>query len=154
MVNAVNPAIISNITKVKMRQRIFPTLTVKQQYNFIFNNALDFYNSTDYYGKSVRSTEFMYNGLVCFLAEKSFASTTLCVFAKTATGLVEQTEIGTVDYTQGIIFVNSFVPDSWIGQLNYIDLSVQPKIPNIIPARNQILVIEQQDIIARVEQIR
>lgn len=154
----VNSAITEDLVKVRMKMTIYPTLEIPQQYVIYFNNTFDIYDATDYYGKAVRSTDFIYNNnKTCFIAEESFASTTLSVFQKnqsTTNPITKVEDIGTIDYTNGIITIDRFVPDAWIGQLNYITFFVKPKIYNVTPYRNQILIIAPEDVIVRVEAVR
>ena len=154
-IDAVDASIISDMTRVRMKQRIFPTLGVKTQYEFNFNNTLDIYDSADFYNKPVRSTAFVYNGYDnCFLGAKDFASTTLSIFAVTSSGNKWLLDIGTIDYVNGIVSVNRFVPEAWIGDLNYIDLYAKPKAQDITPTREQIFLIEHEDVAVRVEAVR
>ncbi len=156
-IDGINPAILNNITKIKLRSRIYPTLGIKQQHIIKYNNILDIYDSSDYYSKAIHSTDFMYVGCSCFFAEENFGSTNLCIFrrdSKSASTLIKVEDAGTIDYVNGIITIDKFVPDSWISTLNYIDFVVKPKSYNIDPKRNQILLIESEDVVVRVESVK
>ena len=155
VIDEVNPAIISNLVTIKLRTTFYPTLNIQEQHVLHFGNQLDVYDPSNFYSKAITSTEFVYNSNTCLFAEKSFESEILSIFKKNSNGLLEEVEeAGTIDYINGVVTINQFTPDAWLGQKNYIDFTVKSRVNNLTPLRNQILIIEPIDIKVIIDAVR
>ena len=154
-IDSVNPSIVSNLTTIKLRARIFPTLNVPEQHILHFGNQVDVYDPSNIYGKAITSSEFTYKSETCVFAEKEFESEILSIFQKMSGGILKEVEeAGSIDYIKGTIIIDNFTAQSWLNQKNYIDFFVKPRISNLTPLRNQILVIEPEDVKVVIEVVR
>lgn len=154
-IDAVNSSIISNLTTIKMRTRIYPTLDVPEQHIMHFGNQLDVYDPSNFYSKAIISTEFIYNSEHCVFAEKTFESEILSIFKKTTSGSLEEIEeAGSIDYIKGVITIDQFILQAWLDHTNYIDFIVKPRVNNLTPLRNQIFIIEPDDVKVIIEAVR
>jgi len=153
-----NVSIVSNLLSIKMKDRIYPSLTTQRQYEINFQNPIEIFDPVDFYGKAIRSSEFIYNnGHVCFIAEEGPSSYNLCIFQKTSSyeKLIKVKTIGEVDFINGYLNIQNFAPESFmvVGK-NYIDFLVKPQKQDLAPKGEQIFVCEPEDIHVQVEVIK
>ena len=149
-----NSAIVSNLLNIKMKNRIYPSLTSAKQYTMSFNNAIEKYDPTDFYGKAFKSDDFIYNNQTCFIAEESNTSFNLCIFQKTTTSqkLIKVKVIGSIDYINGYIDIQNFMPQRFLtSNRNYLDFLAKPQRSDIYPNREQIFLVDSNDIHIRME---
>ena len=150
IIDDVDTAIENNLTEVKMINRFTPTLNLTAPYSITFNNSLE-HPYTGFLG-AVTSTKFM-------CTDSSSITQNNCHFADNGTGVMTiistdiitgiestiESNTGTVDYDTGEITLNdNFFPLSYTG--TYIELKVTPDVFDIIPTRNQLIVIDSGDV--------
>jgi hypothetical protein len=138
-----NIAILSNITRVKMTKKIVPKLGIDTKYELKFNQALtDLDATTKTTGSYVTSTVFTYSGVQCVLKDFYDASSdTRIVQIVDTTGLVYNTNVGSVNEETGTVMLDSFNPTALPTGLSTINVTVKPASTDVAPKRNVLLTI-------------
>ncbi len=136
---------------IRLRKLFVPSLTSLNNYTITFNNGLQKLGPAELisgvtrhpgYG-SITSTSFTYTGNESFFDDNGFG--TLRTYYRSPAGrlgrIYTNYAAGTIDYENGIVQINSFLPSAYTG----LGLSIfaSPYTPNINPVRNQILLISQ-----------
>jgi hypothetical protein len=86
----------------------------------------------------VNSSQFTYGGNFTYLDDDN-AGNMRTYYETGLDKIYTNTNIGTVDYVNGVIVLKNFLPVAYDGL--YITLDVNPITQNFIPVRNQILLI-------------
>jgi hypothetical protein len=136
---------------IRLRKTLEPSLSSPNSYTINFNNALEKLGPATLisgvsrhpgYG-GVTSSSFVYSGQTSYFDDNGFG--TLRIYYSSATGqlgrIYTNYNIGTIDYDQGIVYINSFLPTSYSGST--LSIIAAPLSPNITPVRNQILLMSQ-----------
>ena len=137
-----NISIISNVTRVKMTQKITPTLGTAKAYSLKFNQALtDLDGTSSSTGSYVTSNTFTFNGTAQAKLKDFYDTTsdTRIIQVVDAGGLVLDTNAGSVNETTGTITLNSFNPTALPTGQTTIDVTVKPASTDVSPARNVLL---------------
>jgi hypothetical protein len=158
MIDLLDPSIHSNLTTIRLKKTITPTLELKETYSLKFQNALDVYDNRNSYGKAIYSSMFYYVDPVtsCFFAEDSFKSDILSLFKidPYTNDLIRIAEMGTIDHANGKIEITEpFVPASWINKYAKIDFFAKPVLNDISSARDMLLVIDPVDIFVTAKEV-
>jgi len=150
-VNKVDTAILSNITTVKMHKSFTATTTGATTYTIKFNNA--FYNPHSGHNASgggiLVSSGFKINGDTTneYFLDEDGAGNIRLYYLVGQTRTYTNNAIGTIDYTNGTITLNSL----FITEVSNVDgessttvrLTVIPNSVDVIPVRNQVLEIDE-----------
>ena len=149
-------SIISNYTDAHVYKKISPVLGAPQ--NMIINLGVPLldsvptqessYESTDL--KSVYSSVFKYNGENAVLEDDG--NGIIRIVKVTGSKLIKITDIGTVNYSTGIITLLNFGIESISGP--YLKVYGVPKDKDISISRNTILTLESNEIVVNVEALR
>ena len=137
-----NISIISNVTRVKMTQKITPTLGTAKAYSLKFNQALtDLDGTSSSTGSYVTSNTFTFNGTAQAKLKDFYDATsdTRIIQVVDSGGLVLDTNAGSVNETTGTITLNSFNPTALPTGQTTIDVTVKPASTDVSPARNVLL---------------
>jgi len=146
-VDAVNDAITSVATDIKLVRRFIPELNQGETYTIPFNHSLlDVTGGvvlpirpTAHPGQGVTltSTSFTFNGFSCQMDDDGFGNVRF--FRRTATGvkIYESRAAGTIDYTTGLLILNNVNITAYEG--NYIEIFVVPTDDDVFPVRNQLI---------------
>ena len=151
-IDNVDPAIVSSSARISLRKTFIPSLTNVNTYTITFNSALQklglstnqTYNG---YG-SITSSRFIFNGQTSYFDDDGFG--TLRIYYLSATGTNQISRVytnynaGSINYDAGIITINNFVPTSYFG--SGLSILAAPVNPEIIPIRNQILLMSQSEV--------
>jgi hypothetical protein len=90
---------------------------------------------------AITSSQFVYDGAICIIRNR--LNTTVLEIANTATNQTVVSNIGSYTPTSGEVEITSFLPDSVIGDVDFIKLSCVPGNESAIePSRNDILVLD------------
>jgi len=139
-----NIAIISNVTRVKMTKKIIPTIGTAKSYSLKYNQALTDLDATSgTTGSYVTSNTFTFTG-VSGAKLKDFYdadSGTRIVQVIDASGLVLDTNAGSINETAGTVTLNSFNVDALPTGQTTIDITVKAASTDVAPARNVLLSI-------------
>ena len=149
LIDDVDTSILSNITTLKIRKDLTPTLNSSLKYNVYFRNSL--YNPHSGHNASaggiLSSTGFKVSGDTNeqFLDDDGNGIVRR-YYLSGATRVYSNSTQGTIDYTTGAITINSLQVTS-ISNIrgsasSVIELTVQPASKDIVPVRDQIIEID------------
>ena len=144
-------SILNSILTLRMRKEVDIQLNTPTKYTIGFSNGIDTTTSgrpsSHPYGvgNKVTSNAFSYQGFDnCFLEENNGI---MRIYRATTTeNLAVQINAGTLNYVTGEIVLNSFAPTSFADGGNTLKLTAYPAEKDILPLRNQILSIRDEDI--------
>tara|TARA_B100001063_G_scaffold204659_1_gene199273 strand:+ start:168 stop:2018 length:1851 start_codon:yes stop_codon:yes gene_type:complete len=150
-INKVDTSILSNITTVKMHKSFTATTTSATTYTIKFNNA--FYNPHSGHNASgggiLVSSGFKINGDITneYFLDEDGAGNIRLYYLVGQTRTYTNNSIGTIDYTNGTITLNSL----FITEVSNVDgassttvrLTLIPNSVDVIPVRNQVLEIDE-----------
>ena len=150
-INKVDTAILSNITTVKMHKSFTATTSGATTYTIKYNNA--FYNPHSGHNASAGgvlvSSGFKINGDTTneYFLDDDGAGNVRLYYLVGQTRTYTNNTLGTIDYTNGTITLNSL----FITEVSNVDgatsttvrLTVIPNSVDIIPVRNQVLEIDE-----------
>lgn len=148
-------SIISNITDIRVYKKIQPAIGTPQNVTIDFGMAIsptlvDEDSDSTTKNEVLTSSLFTYNGeSVCLLAH---ADGTVHVAKSTPLGVQEITNIGTVDYSTGVVSLRDWIVDEYEGEA--IKLYVKPADRDVKSPRNTIMSIPSDSISITVEGIR
>ena len=146
-IDASDPSITNNQTTIQMKKTFMPAIDVATNYTFQLYNAI--------LPGSISSSTFIVvhdpllllpyqNGNTYFITDDRNGN--LFLYQQgigVATASVRQ--VGTVDYKNGVVQLNSFMP--YQGDANgNVSLIMTPQLNDVIPALNNILFIQPQDV--------
>jgi len=148
-IETVDNAIVSTTANIRLRKTFLPNVTGINSYNLTFNQGLQRLGlSSDVqqnfaYG-CLTSSQFIYANYNSFFDDNGYG--TVRIYHQGAIGGISKrnytnTSAGTINYETGAVTISSFVPDSSTGA--EISIVVAPTNPNIVPIRNQILLMSQ-----------
>jgi hypothetical protein len=133
--NISNAAILNNDAEIKLQKRFAPSTDNSQKVTLKFNNPIQ--------AGSVSSTEFTYNGYSSYFDDDSEGNINIYRFNASRERVNVVNNTGTVDYATGEIIVESFAPSAYSD--NTIDVTITPTRLDVIPIREQILLLDAQD---------
>lgn len=144
-------SILNSILTLRMRKEVDIQLNTPTKYTIGFSNGIDTTTngrpSSHPYGvgNKVTSNAFSYQGFDnCFLEENNGI---MRIYRSTTTeNLAVQINAGTLNYVTGEIVLNSFAPTSFADGGNTLKLTAYPAEKDILPLRNQILSIRDEDV--------
>jgi hypothetical protein len=147
-------SIVGTTSIIRLRKTFVPVLSSPSSYTLNFNNVLEKLGPTELvsgianhpgYG-GVTSSTFTYVGFESFFDDNGFG--TLRTYYRSGAGrlgrVYTNTTAGTIDYANGIVYVNNFLPTAYVG--DGISVVVSPVSPNVSPVRNQILLLSQCEV--------
>jgi hypothetical protein len=140
--------ILNNLTNIQMQKNIIPLLNLYQDILIKFNNAIKI--------GSVTSSKFIVTSDPTFTQSYITGNTfqfdddslgNLRIYKQVGTSkVIVKANAGTVDYSLGQISIKSFLPANIFDLSSYIKMMVIPNVNDVIPVRNNILVIDNNDI--------
>jgi hypothetical protein len=144
-------SILSNITEMSIRKELDVQLGIEAKYEINFSNELDnttkLRTTTHPYGagNKLSSNEFSYGGFSnCFLEDNAGFIRIYRISGLTAVGV--QNNAGTINYTNGKITLTNFAPTAFADGGTTLKLTAIPASRDILPLRNQIISIRDEDI--------
>lgn len=144
-------SILNNDINVRLRKEIGVQLGVPTRYEILFANPInDVTNGRPAshpfgVGNQLTSNEFTYFGYTnCFLEENNGI---VRIYRRTTTSTIGVvTNAGTLNYITGKVILNNFTPTAFADGGTTLKLTVSPKNKDILPLRNQIIQIRDDDI--------
>lgn len=133
--NVTTGSILNNEAIIKLQSRITPTPNTATKYTINFNNKIR--------PGTLTSTGFTYSGFDAFIRDDSNGIVDIYRFndAKQIVNIVASA--GTIDYTTGTVIINNFAPSAYIGI--ELKITVTPDVYDIVPVREQILLMNSND---------
>ena len=159
LIDEADPAILSNITTIKMSKTFIPTLASALKYTISFSNKL--YHPYDGYNKIL--TGVVAGGLLSssgftitgdantyYLEDDGSGLVNAYYISGTSKVYLTSGSVGTIDYTTGDVVLTKIN----IGSVGNVDgaastairLTVQPASNDVVPVRNQILEIDSTNL--------
>jgi hypothetical protein len=153
-IDSTDQSILTTNALIRLRKTFVPSLTNLNSYTLNFNNVLEKLgpaelvsgvNNHPGYG-GITSSTFTYAGNESFFDDNGFG--TLRSYYRSGAGrlgrIYNNKAAGTVDYQNGIIQINNFLPTEYVG--SGISIVASPVSPNIAPIRNQIILLSQCEV--------
>lgn len=140
-----DPVIEGNLTNIKMKYRIYPPFNVPTKFEIKLNNSIDRGDVANGLS-SIESSGFIYKGILTYVGDDGKGSLFLYRIVNDQKVII-QSDIGTVDYDIGEIILDGFLVQSIPDSKDYVDFVVTPKVQDVESLRNQILLMEDEDII-------
>jgi hypothetical protein len=144
-IDAADDSIVSNNTGVKIKYRVIPSLNLRNSFTVKLNNSID---TGDYNNNtaSVNSSPFYYNNAKVYMSDDGQGKVLLYYYSSDNTKIVLDDQIGTVNYAAGTITISNLLVSSIADGINYIDFTVTPKVSDIIALKEQMILIEEEDV--------
>ena len=140
-------SIESSLTSITLRRSIAPVLGTPTSYSLKYSNEIKHESNTDV---SISSTRFSHsddNGTLRTDCELQDDNGILQVFRTSgATRVVVANNVGTVNYTSGLVALTSFNTTSITDGTSNVSITVNPSSNDVTPYREQILLISNNDI--------
>ncbi len=155
IIDDVDNSILSNITTVKMRKDLTPTLSSSTKYDIYFRNAV--YNPHSGHQPVVSSTGFKIagNNNEMFLDDDGEGNVRLYYLVSGIKTFQNSTQ-GTINYSTGQITINSLnvasISNIRGATSTKIEITVTPSSNDIVPVRDQILEIDVSNSIINVSE--
>jgi hypothetical protein len=144
IIDDTDEAIIGNQTTIKLKLRNITPIGVSTKIELNFGTELnkgDFLNGIS----SFLSSGFIYKGVLSFIADNGKGSLFIYRDILGQRILIEE-GIGTLDYVTGKAVINTLAISGFEVGNSWIDFSAIPKSFDIVPKRQQILLIEEEDL--------
>ena len=147
--DSVDDSIVSTNATIRLRKTFIPNLTGINTYTLKFNHRIQRLGSiTDTAQNNafgcLTSSQFQYADYNSFFDDNGYGTVRIYHITGVngvSTRVYTNKTAGTIDYETGTVVISSFVPTSITGA--ELSIVVSPVTPNIIPIRNQILLISQ-----------
>jgi hypothetical protein len=144
-------SILNNILTVRMRREVPINLGQSVRYEIHFSNEISDLtrgrpsNHPFGAGNQITSNAFAFAGFTnCFLDDNDGIIRIYRISEGVNVGVLSNA--GTIDYSTGKIILTNFSPTSFADLTNVLKITAIPKNADILPLRNQILTIREQDI--------
>lgn len=144
-IDAADTSIVSNNTNINIKYRVIPSLNLRNSFTINLNNSID---TGDYSNgiSAINSSEFFYNNAQVYMSDDGSGNILLYYFTTDNNKIIVDDQIGTVDYDSGTIVISNLLVSSIPSGKNYIDFVITPKQFDIIALKEQMLLIEEDDI--------
>lgn len=130
-------SIFNNDAKLQLQKRLSPNTNVAEKLEVHFNNPIR--------TSSVTSSQFTYNGFLAYLDDDGSGVVRIYRFNAAREKVYIDANAGVVDYTNGSIVIENFAPSAYAD--TYMKITMTPDRLDIIPVREQILLMNEQDAI-------
>ena len=142
----------SNQTNVSIKRYMYPALGTSSAYTLKFSNEV-YHPSNNFWG-SVTSGDFSYRDTANTLWEKckiQDANGTVQVYRSSGQDrIIVDNDVGTMTYGSGKIDLKGFAPvaigSASTGNTTALDVYITPSSSDVLPLREQIILIEDADI--------
>lgn len=135
-IDTIDPSVISNITSIKMSKRFVPNTGVVDSWKIAFNNPIS--------AGSFYSTAFRMQGSDVDLYMMDSNGIIMATYIEDNVRKIFNSNIGTVNYTTGLVDINSTLFESFSG--SFISMSCIPASPDVVSVRNMIALIDKEKI--------
>jgi hypothetical protein len=128
-------SIFNNDSSITLQKRLTPNINAAEKLEVNFNNPIT--------PGSVSSSQFTYKGFLSYIDDDSNGNIRIYRFNETRNKVFIEVDSGVVDYTTGNITIESFGLTSYVD--TYLKINVKPSKLDIIPVREQILLMNSDD---------
>jgi hypothetical protein len=130
-------SILNNDAAIKLEKRFVPNTQRAEKVTINFNNPLR--------TSTLASTQFTFQGFLSYLDDDGLGNVRIYRFDDNRQKVTIQANVGTIDYTAGTIEIENFNPTAYAG--NEVKVNCTPDRLDIIPVREQILIMNASDAI-------
>ena len=127
--------ILNNDVTIQMQKRFTPNLNSIQRIQLNFNNQIQ--------ENSLSSSQFTSGGFISYFDDDGAGNVRSFRYDAQRNKVILNATAGTIDYTNGIVVLQSFNPTSFVDL--EMKMTATPRNLDIIPVREQILIMEEQD---------
>ena len=127
--------VLNTDASVQMQKRISPLLNISQSIDILFNNPIR--------TSTLSSTQFVFETFNCFLDDDGLGTVRIYRFDDTNTKVIQNSNIGTINYTTGKITLSNFKVSSIVGA--QLKINATPDTLDVTPLREQILIMQSVD---------
>jgi hypothetical protein len=138
--NVTTGSILNNDVSLELQKRFSPNLDRGELIQINFNNKLR--------KQTISSTQFTYDGFLCYLDDDGLGNVNIYRFDSSKNKINVIAAAGSVDYDNGIVKIENFSPSAYAGI--EIKVNAQPSKLDVIPVREQILIMNSSDAIITV----
>ena len=151
-IDVAHPSIISNQTEYSVMKKLIPTQNLA---NYTLSYNIPF-NTEGQPGTTVKSSQFIQNGV--YLTVEDIGATFNTV-TQTYTGNLiisgqPQNIVGSIDFTNGIIALNNFQVDSYVGDAIRFYCRLPENVKDVTTSQNVIFEIPNDEIVVNVQTVR
>jgi hypothetical protein len=133
--NTTNGYILNNDADIKMQKRFAPNTDAAEKVELLYNNPIR--------PGTLTSTEFTYSGFSAYMDDDSNGNVNIFRYNADKQRVNVITNAGTIDYDNGTVVIEGFAPSAYAD--NRIKVTATPSKLDIIPVREQILIMDSQD---------
>lgn len=127
--------VLNTDASVQMQKRISPSLNISQSIDILFNNPIR--------TSTLSSTQFVFETFNCFLDDDGLGTVRVYRFDDTNAKVIQNSNIGTINYTTGKITLSNFKVSSIVG--TQLKINATPDTLDVTPLREQILIMQSVD---------
>lgn len=127
--------VLNTDASVQMQKRISPLLNISQSIDILFNNPIR--------TSTLSSTQFVFETFNCFLDDDGLGTVRIYRFDDTNTKVIQNSNVGTINYTTGKITLSNFKVSSIVGA--QLKINATPDTLDVTPLREQILIMQSVD---------
>lgn len=156
LIDNTNTAITSNITKVKIRRNLNPSINKLASYELCFGNKFHIKktNFIDSRGYNIKSSGFNISGVndLVYLSDTPIDNETgVIFFFNLVNGIpnIISRSVGTVNYTKGEIIINPIIITSTI-RPNGIEIEATPDSNDVVALRDLYLTLNTENIVLNI----
>lgn len=148
-IDSVDSSILSNLTDVRMQLRLQPTIGVPTQYTLEFNNAFAEQDSGHIVHAGHAATVYTTDTFTFSNFESKFeddGSGNVRIYRQSGSSKITlDSEAGDINYDTGEVVLPAFNPTA-INSSGLLKVSAKPRSNDISALRNQIILIDEDDI--------
>ena len=151
-IDVAHPSIISNQTEYSVMKKLIPTQNLA---NYTLSYNIPF-NAEGQPGTTVKSSQFIQNGVYITVEDTGATFNTV---TQTYTGNLiisgqPQNIVGGIDFTNGIITLNNFRVDSYVGDAIRFYCRLPENVKDVTTSQNVIFEIPNDEIVVNVQTVR
>jgi len=149
-------SIIGNDTETFLAARVYPSLNTSQQFTIETHNALaqeigvKLLGDETHYGHTITSTQVTYQGVPAIIVDDTLGNLYIAALQNNTVELL--TQIGTVNYTTGLVTISNLNISDYLGP--YVEFKFRTLSKNLQCVQNTILTVDDVDVDVSVVGVR
>jgi hypothetical protein len=137
-----DPSVVAATSTINIQRKFAPSVVLKDDYVLTYNQELRRLGDkklTDVLYGHISSSSFTYKEQTSFFDDDGFGTLRIYYIDSTSgKRIYNNSTAGTIDYTEGIIYIDDFLPSAISGD---IKINARPLYEDVAPLKNQILLI-------------
>lgn len=143
-IDASHTSIQNSMTSIKLKYRLFPSFDAEEKHQIAFGNAVDS-SLTTMNTPTLSSTGFTYNGFTCYFQDNQEGVIQIYRLVE-GSRVIVQSNAGTIDYSTGDVVIDRLLISGTASGDDYVEIMVCPLFQDISTVRNQIIVVDEDNI--------